>query len=272
MLLGILDDRSRLVCHAQWYLDETVESLVHGFCQALQKRGLPRALMTDNGAAMLAGEFTEGLSRLSILHETTLPYSPYQNAKQEVFWARIEGRLMAMLDGETELDLARLNAATCAWIEGEYQRSVHSEIGCAPLDRFLQDPQVGRECPGSEALRQAFRIEVTRTQRRSDGTVSLAGTRFEIPSRYRILQHLRLRYARWDLGHVDLVDERTGTILCPLYPLDKAANAQTPRRRLAEPEVTRTAAPTGMAPLLRQLIDEQTASGLPPAYLPKESP
>jgi putative transposase len=60
MLLGVLDDRSRLVCHAQWYLNETVESLVQGFCQALQKRGLPRALMTDNGSAMLAGEFTEG--------------------------------------------------------------------------------------------------------------------------------------------------------------------------------------------------------------------
>jgi hypothetical protein len=239
--------------------------------------------MSDNGAAMLAGEFTEGLSRLSILHETTLPYSPYQNAKQEVFWARVEGRLMAMLDSETELTLAALNAATCAWIEGEYHRSVHSEIGCAPLARFLGDPQVGRECPGSEALRQAFRIEVVRTQRRSDGTVSLEGTRFEIPARYRILPRLTLHYARWDLGRVDLVgeaprlkrqDERTGAILCPLYPLDKSANAQTPRRRLADSEVTppqTSSAPAGMAPLLRQLIDEQTASGLPPAYLPQES-
>ena len=41
LLLAILDDHSRLICHAQWYLDETVESLVHGFMQALQKRGLP---------------------------------------------------------------------------------------------------------------------------------------------------------------------------------------------------------------------------------------
>ena len=73
VLLGVLDDHSRLACHAQWYLDETTETLAHGFCQALQKRGLPRALMTDNGAAMLAGEFTGGLSRLGILHETTLP-------------------------------------------------------------------------------------------------------------------------------------------------------------------------------------------------------
>jgi transposase InsO family protein len=275
ILLGILDDRSRLVCHAQWYLDETVESLVHGFCQALQKRGLPRALMSDNGAAMVAGEFTEGLTRLGILHQTTLPYSPYQNAKQEVFWARVEGRLLAMLDGEAELTLTTLNAATCAWVEGEYHRSVHSEIGATPLARFLGDPRVGRDCPGSEALRQAFRIEVARTQRRSDGTVSLEGKRFEIPARYRTLTRLTLRYARWDLGRVDLVDPQTGVMLCPLYPLDKAKNADGQRRRLANTERTTPPSPapaTAMAPLLRQLIDEQTATGLPPAYLPKESP
>jgi putative transposase len=32
--LAVLDDRSRLACHVQWYLDETTESLVHGFTQA----------------------------------------------------------------------------------------------------------------------------------------------------------------------------------------------------------------------------------------------
>ena len=34
------------------------------------------------------------LARLGIVHHTTLPYSPEQNAKQEVFWAQIEGRLV----------------------------------------------------------------------------------------------------------------------------------------------------------------------------------
>jgi putative transposase len=89
MLLGVIDDRSRLVCHLQWYLDETAESLIHGLCQALMKRGLPRALVTDNGAAMLAEETTSGLAGLGVLHQTTLPYSPYQNAKQESFWGRV---------------------------------------------------------------------------------------------------------------------------------------------------------------------------------------
>ncbi len=58
-----------------------------------KKRGLPRSLMSDNGSAMTSEEFTEGLQRLSIIHEKTLPYSPYQNAKQEVFWGQVEGRL-----------------------------------------------------------------------------------------------------------------------------------------------------------------------------------
>jgi putative transposase len=78
LLLGLIDDRSRVVCHLQWYLQETVQTLVHGLSQALQKHGLPRALMTDNGAAMQAEEFQQGLQALGILHEPTLPYSPYQ--------------------------------------------------------------------------------------------------------------------------------------------------------------------------------------------------
>ena len=128
MLLGVIDDRSRLVCHLQWYLDETAESLVHGLSQAFMKRGLPRALMTDNGAAMLAEETVSGLARLGIVHQTTLPYSPYQNAKQESFWGRVEGRLMAMLEGEQALTLDLLNQATQAWVEQEYHRTHHSEI------------------------------------------------------------------------------------------------------------------------------------------------
>jgi transposase InsO family protein len=91
-LLGVLDDYSRLVCHAQWYLAEDAERFAHGLCQALQKRSLPRALLTDNGSAETAAEITQGLARLGIVHETTLPYSAYQNAKQEIFWAQVEGR------------------------------------------------------------------------------------------------------------------------------------------------------------------------------------
>ena len=41
-LMCVMDDRSRQVCHLQWYLDESAHSLVHALSQALMKRGLPR--------------------------------------------------------------------------------------------------------------------------------------------------------------------------------------------------------------------------------------
>jgi putative transposase len=274
-LLGVLDDRSRLVCHLQWYLAETAETLVHGLAQAIQKRGLPRALLTDNGAAMLAAEVQQGLARLGIVHETTLPYSPYQNAKLEVFWGQVEKRLLAMLEAERELTLERLNEATQAWVELEHHRHRHAELGGTPLERYLAGPDVGRPSPASDALRRAFRAEVSRVQRTSDGTISLEGRRFEVPSRFRHLPQLRLRYARWDLRQVDLVDPHTQTILATLYPLDKTANAHGHRRRLDPPLPPAPPAPAtaaGMAPLLRQLMAEYAATGLPPAYLPHTAP
>ena len=215
-VLGILDDRSRLCCHLQCYLDETADSLIHGLSQAFHKRGLPRALLTDNGAAMLAAETTEGLERLGIVHHTTLPYSPEQNGKQESFWGQIEGRLLPMLEGEPVLSLELLNNAAQAWVEQEYHRKDHSEIKETPLARYMRGPSVGREGPSSDALRRAFRTEITRTQRRSDGTVTVEGIRFEIPAAYRSLVSLRLRVARWDLACVDLVDPRSGEHLAML--------------------------------------------------------
>jgi len=269
MLMGVIDDRSRLVCHLQWYLDETAESLIHALCQAFMKRGLPRALMTDNGAAMLADETTAGLFRLGILHQTTLPYSPYQNAKQESFWGRVEGRLMPMLEGEANLTLDALNLATQAWVEQEYHRTRHSEIGATPLAHYLAGPNVARPCPSSAVLSASFRIEVKRKQRRSDGTVSLEGERFEIPSRYRHLEHVHLQYARWDLSRVDLVDQRTGAILYPVKPLDKSANANGQRRRLAPVKTDLSPLPpTGMSALMIELLADYAATGIPPAYLP----
>ncbi|MHB0960748.1 MAG: DDE-type integrase/transposase/recombinase [Pirellulaceae bacterium] len=275
LALGILDDHSRLCCHLQWYLSETTEDLVHGLSQALQKRGLPRALMTDNGAAMVAEEFREGLLRLGIVHETTLPYSAYQNGKQESFWGTLEGRLMEMLNHLPELTLDFLNQATQAWVELDYNRATHRELGCAPVTRWSQAKDVLRASPSSDALRQAFQMQVQRRVRRSDGTISLCGMRFEIPSRYRHFRDVMVRYPRWDLGQVHLVDPRQETVLCRLFPWDRQANADGQRALLvpSQENVDLPPVPSSgeLPPLLKQMLAEYSATGLPPAYLPKNA-
>ena len=273
LLLGVLDDHSRLCCHAQWYLSEGAEELCHGLSQAFEKRGLPRALLEDNGSAMIAAETEQGLERLGIVAEHTLPFSPYQNGKQEFFWTQIEGRLLPMLEGVADLTLRALNEATLAWVEMEYNRKTHSELGLSPLQAFIQHKDVGRPCPDSQALRLAFTAEWTRTLRRSDGTTNLKTVRLEVPSRYGHFQRVTLRAASWDLSHVYLADPKTGVILCRLYPLDKHKNADGRRALKASSAGTPTVPvppPSAPAPLLQKLLKDYATTGLPPAYLPKD--
>ena len=219
---------------------------------------------------MIAAETEQGLSRLGVLFENTLPFSPYQNGKQESFWGQIEGRLLPMLEGVADLTLDQLNEATQPWVELEYNRKVHSEIGQTPLQRFLNDKNVARPCPATEQLQRAFTTEVRRFQRRSDGTLTLEGIRFEVPSRFGHLPELWLRYASWDLSTVYLADPKTGVILCRVYPVDKNKNAEG--RRAPRACVAGSSPPLpapGMAPLLQKIIHKYATTGLPPAYLPE---
>ena len=194
---------------------------------------------------------------------------------------------MEMLDNVAELTLEFLNTATQAWAEMEYNRAVHRETCCSPISRFTQASSVLRESPSSNALRDAFRLEAPRRQRRSDGTISLEGLRFEIPGRYRHFRDVSVRYARWDLSRVDLVDPRSGTILAPIYPLDRQANAdgqrllfeldphaaaaKDPQRPDSESQAPKPR-DQELPPLLQQLLAEYSATGMPPAYLPKSAP
>ena len=270
LCLCIVDDHSRLACHIQWYLHEDTDCLVHGFTQALQKRSLPRELITDNGSAMTSAEFTGGLSRLSITWSPTLAYSPNQNGKQEVFWATLEGRLMAMLENVPDLSLKLLNDATIAWVEMEYNKSVHSETKQAPLRRFLDGKDVGRTCPNSETLVEAFTQEVHRRQRRSDGTIQLEGSRYEIPSRYRHMEIIHLGYARWDLSRVFIIDPKTRKKVARIFPVDLTKNAQSGRRSIEtdifKPE-NKEPRSEEIAPLLQKLMAEYAVTGMPPAYI-----
>lgn len=269
--LAILDDYSRLCCHLQFYLAETAECLVHGLTQAFMKRGLPRALLTDNGAAMLAEETQNGLARLAIEHKCTLPYSPYQNGKQEVFWGQLEGRLLELLRGVENLKLGFVNTAAQAWVEQDYQRRLHREIATTPLQRMLDGHSVARAAPTTEALTLAFTRKITRTPRSSDATVVVEGIRYELPPHYGHLRAVCLRHASWDKSRMILCEPKTGAPLARLLPQDKVQNASAKRRRISAPAHIPICLPGEPLPaLLRKWLAEYAATGLPPAYLPKE--
>ena len=74
-----------------------------------------------------------------------------------------------------------------------------------------------------------------------------------------------------DLSRVDLVDPRTGTVLCAVKPVDKSANATGQRRHRTPASIDLTPLPVNARPaLLTAMIRDYAATGLPPAYLPSD--
>ena len=219
------------------------------------KRGRPRKNLSDNGGAMTSGEFKEGLRRLGIIPRFIKPRTPRQNGKTECFWGSLESNLIDMVRGQEGLTLDVLNKTTQAWVEIGYNRHPHREIKERPVDRFISGKNVGLTAVDEITLRKAFRIEVTRRPRSSDGIIRLNGVPFRIPERFRHLREVRVRYARWDLGFVHLVDRVSGAELERIFPVDKEGNVSGERRILEKPvHISQEKTRKGLPPLLEMQI------------------
>ena len=173
-----------------------------------------------------------------------------------------------MLEGVADLTLRQLNDATQAWVEMEYNResTLNSARARWPSISRRKTSAVRAGRRRGDALLHGG---IGPHPAPSDGTLTVAGVRCEVPSRYGHLERLHLRMASWDLSQVHLVDPKTGVVLCRLYPLDKHRNATGRRATRVAPVAAAPIPPTGLAPLLAQLIAQYAATGLPPAYLAK---
>ncbi len=86
------------------------------------------------------------------------------------------------------------------------------------------------------------------------------------------MERLSVRYASWDLSHVTLVDPHdNNALLCTLYPQDKSANASALRRVLEPQKNTNlpSVPESATAPLLKDLMAQYAATGLPMSFIPK---
>ena len=78
-------------------------------------------------------------------------------------------------------------------------------------------PMQSTNAPASGGQQAVKARQAETAPRRAEGTLSLAGTRFEIPSRLRHLSEVHVRYARWDL-HLPGRLEATSSGLGELAP------------------------------------------------------
>jgi len=213
-LFAILDDHSRLIVHAQFYLSESIDSFRDCLMQALQKRGLPRRLYTDNGSAFRSHLLRYACARLGIALLHSRPGIPEGRGKIERFFRTVRSQLLPLL-GET-VYLQQMNAGLYHWLEHDYHARPHSSTKMSPLERYLEHLHALRPAPAN--LLDYFRNPVTRKVDK-DRAVSLDGRLFEAPVGL-IGRSVTLLYHKDDPLRVEvMLGEQSYGFLAPLDPL-----------------------------------------------------
>jgi putative transposase len=220
-LFAIIDDHSRLIPHAQFYLHENIECFRDCLLQALEKRGLPRRLFVDNGSAFRTHQLRYGCARLGIALLHSQPGVPEGRGKIERLFRTVRSQLMPVLTTASTFD--ELNSGITRWIDEEYHRRKHSSTSQTPLERYLTHLHALRAAP--KDLREHFRIPARRKVDR-DRSVSLNGRLYEAPTGL-IGQWVTLLYHKHDYSRIEVIfDERSHGFL---VPLDTGINSRVRR-------------------------------------------
>ena len=180
-LLALIDDCSRLCTHAQYYPAERIECFLDVFKQALQARGLPEKLYTDNGALFISEHLRTVCANFGIRLIHAKPYAAWSKGKIERFFLTVQSDFEQRLVFAPVADLAELNKRFWRWLECEYNNRAHRALeGASPRQRFQDRGEGLRPIPAGMDVEGLFLLRTRRRVRR-DATISIAGTLWEVP-------------------------------------------------------------------------------------------
>lgn len=258
-LVSLMDDASRLLVHSAFYLAEGAIEIENVLKQAVLKRGLPKKIIIDNGAAYRAKTLQAVCARLHIHLVYCRPYHPEGKGKLEKWHRTVRAQFLGEIDMKQMAGLDDLNARLWVWLEKLYHSTIHSSLdGLTPLQRYQQDLNSIRPLGRlAEQLDELFLHRHPRTVRK-DGTVSYEGKRFEVP--YELSGHtinvVVDPLVRQPVG----IESKSGQSLGGITPLDAVANNT---RRRCRNRSTETVTTEGIA---EAMTDQSTDNIVELAY------
>lgn len=192
-LIAFIDDASRVICHAQFFLNENIDALVTALKAAFYKRGLPQQLYVDNGSIYCSQEITLICARIGCILRHTPVCDGASKGKIERFFRRLRDQFLSR-----KLDLsslAVLNEQLTHWLEDQYNAGHHSAIGMSPINRFALDLKFIKFLPPNQANDELFYAEAVR-QVKKDNTFSFKSVRFETSANLQG-KKITIRFDRW---------------------------------------------------------------------------
>ncbi|MGA0207842.1 MAG: DDE-type integrase/transposase/recombinase [Ilumatobacteraceae bacterium] len=225
-LFGLIDDCSRLVPHAQYYLEQNLRALLDLIKQACERRGIPEKLYADNGKIFLSRHLKLVCANLGIRLIHAKPYAAWSKGKIERFFRTVQEQFQATLTFQPVANLEQLNSRFFTWLESHYHQRPHGALrGDSPARRYADRILSMRPLPDN-----AQSLFLAREQRRvrTDATITLDGKLFEVP--------VHLKGCRIDIHYDPFAITGSGSSVMEIWhqgiqaglarPLDKHLNAR----------------------------------------------
>ena len=124
-LCALLDDHSRVVPHAAYYLKADTRCFHASFKEAIRRRGLPRKLYTDQGGPFINDHTRVICANLGIRLLHAKPYHAWSKGKIERFFHTVQQDFEATLrlPGQGAASLEELNARLADWMQTRLSRA-----------------------------------------------------------------------------------------------------------------------------------------------------
>lgn len=182
ILIAFLDDATRRVLYAHFSFSENALEFERGILHILQSHGRPRRIYTDNGATFVSDQTRRILDTLGIPLIHSRPGIPKGRGKIERFFRTVRTQFEVTLDPSSIRSIQDYDMRFRSWLESEYHRQPHSGLGGrTPLDAYLAGTDHIFHVDPSIDLAEVFCHEESRVVA-NDGTVSIGGIHYEVPS------------------------------------------------------------------------------------------
>lgn len=219
-----IDDHSRYVPVATFYLEEDVAAISAALQDGFLCHGLPNNLYCDNGPAFSSRHLALVCARLQIALIHSLPYDSPSRGKIERFFRTV--RQLFLAANHEFHSLEDLNQRFRGWLDTVYHCRRHSGIGERPLDRYLRGlARIEQRTVTRDELARVF-YRTLKRRVRNDCTVKIAGALWEVPANY-VGQTIEIRHPEGRPEELYLFEDEIS--VCRLHPVIHSENANPGR-------------------------------------------
>lgn len=156
-LHAIIDDATRYIVRAGFFLAEDTEVLMKELMAAVRTHGIPMRFYTDNGACYASRHLKFVCANLAIHLIHTPPGKPRGRGKVERFFRTVRDGFLEEKKPPAHT-LEGINTAFKEWL-ALYHNRVHTSLGISPLQKRLKGQSVCKPLPEPVNIEPLFRMK-----------------------------------------------------------------------------------------------------------------